>query len=136
MAVPMSGVAARYRARPRSSRRLRAGSDTGNLLARSYTRGAASATASERLPAGAAVVRRLLVQQFDQNLAGLDGSWSGPVEVLIAVGEIDPSIAHGGEITPLGTISEPVHFGQRARDVESARRHHDDVGVGGEKLLP
>ena len=41
------------------------------------------------------------LQQVRENLQAVEDSWSGAVEVGIAVDGIDPAVAHGGEVGPL-----------------------------------
>src|ERR1700676_681420 len=71
-----------------------------------------------------------------QDFQRFDQARSRPVEVLIAVSQVDASAAYGPELRPFRLVSEPMHFRARALGIPATRHHDDDLRVRSNKLLP
>ena len=86
---------------------------------------------TKRLPGNALVRGSELfgVKDFGQKLGGVGQARSRTVEVLIAIGQIDTSLASGSKLGESGLSAEGGHLGPGARQIESAGQDQNDVRV-------
>src|SRR5437879_5605314 len=97
-----------------------------------------SLVVSQPLPARALVaeVKCGRMQDLRQDLQRLDQAWPWSVEELIAIEQIDTSLAHRLQLVPTRSPGQERHFLPGAGDVEAARQHQDHVRILRHEILP
>ena len=75
------------------------------------------------------------VEGFEEELEGVNNSWAGAVEELVAVEGEDFGVADGAEAAPAGELLEGFGAGDGVRQGETAGHQEDVVGVSGFELV-
>ena len=77
-----------------------------------------------------------LVKDVHENLSRLDDTRARPIEILVAVGQVDVVVLDGFQTRPTRMLGQQMQFLCRALDAEAAWHDDDEVRIGCDEIIP